>query len=238
MASVDELTYDLLKYLRVWIFVVGDDGRDVLDATSRLATVLPPGGPEAHAVFSELRAMAESWGPNAGVIDTPMLRAALNARGYPLTADPHHQSELGRVLDASRQELDRTVDQMGGRLRLERTPPAHELGEAIQAGGIVLVSGAAGVGKSVLSRRAVQGLGEGATVVAINLTTRSGDTLATVQQELGVPHLKTVLATAATTGPRILLIDGAEHALTDAGRLLESLLDAAPTDGVSSRRPW
>ena len=61
---------------------------------------LTPGSPEAHSVFSELRTPAETWGPNAGVIDTPMLRAALNARGIPLTADPRRQEELGRVLDA------------------------------------------------------------------------------------------------------------------------------------------
>ncbi|WP_285628255.1 hypothetical protein [Kineosporia sp. NBRC 101677] len=235
--QLDELTYELLKYLRVWIFEVGDDGRDVLEATSRLATILPSGSPEAHSVFSKLRTLAETWGPNAGVIDAPMLRAALSVRGIPLTADPRRREELGRVLDFSRQELARTKDQMGGQLRLERATPARELGEAIQAGGIVLVSGTAGVGKSVLSRRAVQGLGAGATVVAISLTTRSGDTLATVHQELGVSHLRTVLAAAPTTGPRVMLIDGAEHALTDAGRLLESLLDAAPTDGAGSP-PW
>ncbi len=166
-----------------------------------------------------------------------MLRATLLARGIPLTTDPRHRIELDRVLDASRQELARTVDQMGGTLRLERAAAAHALGEAIQAGGIVLASGAAGVGKSVLARRAVQGLGDGATVVAISLTTRSGDTLATVQQELGVSHLRTVLAAAPTTGPCVLLIDGAEHTLTDAGRLLESLLEAAPSDGANSP-PW
>ncbi|WP_203809480.1 ATP-binding protein, partial [Actinoplanes couchii] len=235
--QLDELAYELLKYLHVWIFEVGDDGRDVLEAQSRLSTILPPGATEAHIVFSELRTLAEAWGPNAGVIDAPMLRAALNARSIPLTADPRHRTELGRVLDASRQELARTVDQMGGRLRLERATPARELGKAIQLGGIVLVSGAAGVGKSVLSRRAVQDLDESATVVAISLSTRSGDTLATVQQELGVSHLKTVLGAAPTIGPRVLLIDGAEHALTDAGRLLESLLDAAPTAGTASP-PW
>ncbi|GAA3945343.1 ATP-binding protein [Actinoplanes auranticolor] len=235
--QLDELTYELLKYLHVWIFEVGDNGRDVLEAQSRLIPILPPRGPKAHVVFSELRTLAEAWGPNAGVIDAPMLRAALNARGIPLTADPRHRIELGRVLDASRQELARTVDQMGGRLRLERATPARELGKAIQRGGIVLVSGTAGVGKSVLSRRAVQDLDDSATVVAISLSTRSGDTLATVQQELGVSLLKTVLGAAPTSGPRVLLIDGAEHALTDAGRLLESLLDAAPTAGTGSP-PW
>ena len=235
--ELDDLAFDILRHLHVWIFEVGDDGRDVLEATSRLALLVPPEGPDAHAVFSELRRLAETWGPNAGVIDAPMLRSALTARGIPLTTDPRHRTELDRVLEASRQELARTVDQIGGRLRLERPGPARELRDAIQAGGIVLVSGAAGAGKSVLARRAVQDLGDGATVVAISLSTRAVDTLATVQQELGVAHLATVLAAAPTTGPRVLLIDGAENALTDAGRLLESLLDAAPTGGSNSP-PW
>lgn len=235
--GLDDLTFDLLRHLHVWVFEVGDDGRDVLEATSRLAQLVPPDGPDARGVFSELRRLAEAWGPSAGVIDAPMLRSALMARGIPLTADPRHRVQLDRVLSASRQELARTVDQIGGRLRLERPGPAGDLRDAIQAGGIVLVSGAAGAGKSVLARRAVQELGDGATAVAISLSTRSGDTLATVQQEFGVTHLASVLAAAPTTGPRVLLIDGAENALTDAGRLLESLLDAAPTDGRNSP-PW
>ncbi|UQU67528.1 ATP-binding protein [Couchioplanes caeruleus] len=235
-AETEELTFELLKFLRVWIFEVGDDGRDVLEAQSRLATMLPAGGPGVHAVFSELRTLAETWGPSAGVIEAPMVRAALFARQIPLTADPRHRADLDRVLKASRQELAHTVDRMGGKLRLERVAAAEELVEAIGEG-IVLVSGAAGVGKSVLARRAVKRLGDDATVVAVDLTTRSGDTLATIQQEFGVTHLETVLAAAPTTSPRILLIDGAEHALTDSGRLLESLLRAAPTGGSSSP-PW
>ncbi|MFE4972859.1 hypothetical protein ACFRAR_12175 [Kitasatospora sp. NPDC056651] len=235
--DLDELTYRFLKYLRVWIFEVDSEGRDVLEATSRLATLLPAGGPSAYQVFAILRTMAEEWGPSAGVIDAPMVRAALLARGIPLTADPRHKGELGRVLDASRQELARTANQMGGTLRLERKTAAQTLAGAINDGGIVLVSGAAGVGKSVLVRRMVQGLDDEATVVVISLTTRSGDTLATIQQELGISHLGTVLAAAPTTGLRMMFIDGAEHALTDAGRLLESLLEAAPTNGASSP-PW
>ncbi|MEU4564992.1 hypothetical protein AB0F72_41995 [Actinoplanes sp. NPDC023936] len=235
-AETDTLTFRLLKYLRVWIFEVGDDGRDVLEAQSRLATILPADGPGTHTVFSELRNLAETWGPSAGVIDAPMVRAALFARGIPLTADPRHRVELDRVLEASRQELARTVDRIGGTLRLERATAVERLAQAIGPG-IVLVAGAAGVGKSVLARHAVQRLSDKATVVAISLTTRGGDTLAAVQQELGVSHLPTTLAAAATSGPRVLLIDGAEHALTDSGRLLEALLGAAPTDGSSSP-PW
>lgn len=235
--ELDDLTHRFLKYLRVWIFEVDSDGRDVLGAINRLATLLPPGGPPARQVFATLRTMAEEWGPSAGVIDAPMLRAALVARGIPLTADPRYQAQLGRVLDASRQELARTVDQMGGTLRLERGRAAGRLAEAIHRGGIVLVSGVAGVGKTVLARRAVRGLGDEATVVVISLTTRSGDTVATIQQELGVSHLGTVLAAAATTGPRVMLVDGGEHALTDAGRLLDSLLEAAPTHGTGAP-PW
>lgn len=94
-AELDELTYELLTCLRVWIFEVGDDGRDVLDAQSRLATILPAGGPEAQTVFSQLRTLAETWGPNAGVIDAPMLRAALNARGIPLNSGPAPQDGTG-----------------------------------------------------------------------------------------------------------------------------------------------
>ncbi|MFD7416598.1 hypothetical protein [Kitasatospora purpeofusca] len=235
--DLDELTYRFLKYLRVWIFEVDSEGRDVLEATSRLSTLLPAGGPSAHQAFATLRTMAEEWGPSAGVIDTPMVRAALLARGIPLTADLRYRAELGRVLDASRQELARTVDQMGGTLRLERQTAAESLNRATNDGGVVLVSGAAGIGKSVLVRRMVQGLDGEATAVVISLTTRSGDTLATIQQELGISHLGTVLAAAPTTGIRMMLIDGAEHALTDAGRLLESLLEAAPTHGAGSP-PW
>ncbi|WP_088319481.1 hypothetical protein [Kineosporia sp. R_H_3] len=54
-----ELTYRFLKYLRVWIFEAEGDGRDVLEATSRLAALLPAGGPTAQQAFATLRTLAE-----------------------------------------------------------------------------------------------------------------------------------------------------------------------------------
>lgn len=235
--GVDRLVHDLLRHLHVWIMEIGEDGRDFLDTLSRLAQVFPSAAPSVRSLFAQLRTLAEGWGPNAGVINVPMLRAALLAAGVALDTAPQHRHELERVLTASADELARTVDQIGGTLRLERARVVDQIDRAVAGGGLVLISGSAGVGKSVLARRCVQEQGENATVVAINLAVRGGDSPTSLQDELGIPHLPTALAAAPTAGSRILLIDGAENALADAGRLLEFLLDAAPTGGRKSP-PW
>jgi len=100
----------------------------------------------------------------------------------------------------------------------------------------VLVTGRAGAGKSALARLAARDMRSGgATVVAFSLAERSWRTLADVEAELHA-RLETALAAAATTGGRLLLIDGAEQMLTDGGALLRSLLRVVPR--APDTPPW
>ncbi|MFE9750241.1 hypothetical protein ACFYOT_35500 [Saccharothrix saharensis] len=230
------LALAVLRSLHVWQFEIGQDGRDTIDAVGRLADVLPPGGHSALDVFTYLAEIAEEVGPKAGLIDRAMLRAKLLRREVALTVEPKQRAALAKLAAATQRELGTTAWTIADRLELPREKTLDRIKAAVEANSFVLVSGSAGVGKSVLARRAVKDLAATASTAIINLTGRSQESLADLQAELGV-ELASALQAAATTGPRVLLIDGAEHALTNNARLLTAVLHAVPVDPEKAP-PW
>lgn len=220
------LTFLLLKATHIWQFEVGAGGRDTINATNRLADILPDGQPPADA-YAAIAELAQVWGPQAGLISPGMLRSALEQRGVALTVEPKQQAVWSKLLAATEAELDATSWEIGHRLALPRTAALERVTDAIRDNSLVLIEGPAGGGKSVLARHAVKDLRQTATVVVVDLAGRGQDTLADLTAELGA-DLATALPAAATTGPRILLIDGAEHALVDAGRLLRAVIRTVP----------
>ncbi|MFE2750592.1 AAA family ATPase [Actinosynnema sp. NPDC059335] len=230
------LALTVLRSLYVWQFEIGQDGRDTIDAVGRLADVLPSGGQSALGVFTELAGIAQAVGPKAGLIDRAMVRAKLLGREVALTVEPRQRAALAKLAAATQRELDATAWTIADRLELPREKTVDRIKAAVQASSFVLVTGSAGVGKSVLARRVVKDLAATASTVIVNLTGRSRETLADLQAELGA-ELEPALRAAATTGARVLLIDGAEHALTDNARLLTAVLRAVPVDPEKAP-PW
>lgn len=227
------LTFNLLRATHIWQFEVGPDGRDTTDAANRLADILPPGDHIATTAVSQLADIAQTWGTRAGLISQAMLRAELERHGVALTVEPKQRAALKKLAEATKRELDATPWKIAGRLELPRVLTLHRIKDAVATHAIVLVSGPAGVGKSVLARRAVKELGTTATTVVINLAGRGRESLVDLHAEFGA-DLAAALPTAATTGPRILLIDGAEHALVDNGRLLTAVLNVVPRDPATA----
>ncbi|MBN9747898.1 hypothetical protein DMP23_43595 [Amycolatopsis sp. A1MSW2902] len=227
------LTFTMLKAMHVWQFEVGEDGRDTLNALNRLADILPE-GQTAKAAFDRIAEFVDSWGPNAALIDPAMLRAALARHGIALTVEPKQRTAWAKLSKATEAELESTQWAIGQQLALPRHAALQQVKDAISANQLVLVAGPAGVGKSVLARRAVKDVGTAATTVVVDLAGHGREPLAALNAELGV-DLAEALRAVATTAPRILMIDGAEHALVDYGRLLKAVLRAVPLD--SERAP-
>ncbi|MDX8141535.1 hypothetical protein SK854_05385 [Lentzea sp. BCCO 10_0061] len=230
------LALTVLRSLQIWQFEIGQDGRDTIDAVGRLADVLPSDGHSALSVFTYLAEIAHEVGPKAGLIDRAMLRAKLMRREVALTVEPKQRVALAKLAAATQRELGATTWAIADRLELPRKKALDRIKAAVEANSFVLVSGSAGVGKSVLARRVIHGMTATASTVIVNLTGRSQETLADLQAELDV-ELAPALQAAATTGPRVMLIDGAEHALTDNARLLTAVLQAVPVD-LEKAPPW
>jgi hypothetical protein len=227
--EVREAAFWIAHALYVWVVEAEADERDHREALDRLGDLTPPGQPEAAGtVFLRLADIAQSRGPRAGGITVAALRAELERKGVLLRADRRHETDLAELGRWTGSFLGATRDTMAGALHLPRTDLLGRISAATGEHEQVLVTGRAGAGKSVLARLAARDLrAGGATVVAFSLTERAWRTLADVEGELHA-RLETALPAAATTGGRLLLIDGAEQMLTDNGALLRSLLRVVP----------
>ncbi len=222
--EVKEAAFWIAHALYVWVVEAEADERDHRETLDRLGDLTPDQPEAAGTVFLRLADIAESGGPRAGGITVAALRAELERRGVLLRADWRHGADLAELRKWTDGFLGATRDTMAGALHLPRTDLLGRVSAAIGEHEQVLVTGRAGPGKSVLARLVARDLrAGGATVVAFSLTERSWRTLADVEGELHA-RLETALAAAATTGGRLLLIDGAEQMLTDNGALLRSLL--------------
>jgi hypothetical protein len=227
--EVREAAFRIAHALHVWVVEAEADERDHRDALDRLGDLTPPDQPEAAGtLFLRLADIAQARGPRAGGITVAALRAELERKGVLLPADRRHHAGLAELSRWTDDFLSATRATMADALHLPRTDLLGQISAAAGEHEQVLVTGRAGAGKSVLARLAARDLrAGGATVVAFSLTERAWKTLADVEGELHA-RLETALPAAATTGSRLLLIDGAEQMLTDNGTLLRSLLRVVP----------
>jgi hypothetical protein len=221
------LTHRLLRAMRIWCIEVGQEGRDVQDVINRLVDIVPH-DLSAADVFTHLIAIAEEQGQRAGVLDSSRLRALLLQRGVSLSADPKKQKQLAVLQASSDRFLQDVRHTIGVSFHLSRPLAINAVIEAITKEKITLLSGSPGVGKTVLMREALLEIAKTGTVVGLNIAGRTHQSLAHIQVELG-GELATTLPAAATTGPRVFFIDGAEQILTDSGQLLAAILSALPS---------
>lgn len=172
----------------------------------------------------------------AASVDVNMVRARLEQRGVALDAAPRQRASFEALAASSVPLLDPNLARIGGRLHLPRWAIRQEVEFAVGDARILLLAGRAGVGKSVLARLVAHDLrARDASVVAVNLAGRTGR-LSALEQDLG-GSLAAAMAGAPIGGLRVLLIDGAEQALTDAGALLSSILAAVPLE-QDNVPPW
>jgi hypothetical protein len=229
--AVDQVTHQILGHLTVWLVDEHEDNTDIRNAKDRVGDLLDPGGGvTASTVFSVLCDIAEGAGPQGGSFSRSSLRTKLEAKGIGLATDPNlaqHVDAVARHLDFVLAESKRDL---GDGLALERTETLDEFVRHLAAPGIVVVSGSAGAGKSVLARRALeQAAATGAHTAAVNLTGRGTQTIATLNADI-TGELRLGLDGAPTDRPRVLLVDGAEQLTSDNGNLLAQLLRELPRD--------
>lgn len=224
--ELNTLTHRFLMATRIWCIDVGPDGRDTQDAINRLADIVPQ-GIRATDVFTHLTAIVQEQGPRAGTLDSARLRALLLQRGVSLSADPKKREQLAALQASSNRFLKGIRHTIGASLHLSRTLAVNTIIEAIAKEKLTLLSGPPGVGKTVLMREAMLEIAKTGTVVGLSIASRTNQSLADIQKELGA-ELATTLPAAATTGKRVFFIDGAEQILNDGGRLLAAILGTMP----------
>ncbi len=127
---------------------------------------------DAAVAYRMIEALAQEWGPRAGVIDAAMLRTALQARGIVLRSDPpaglqrvgasHQVRVVGELepIDALRFEVHPALEMGGAPGALAVLPPCiarpasvdnelrREVAEAVDGSRLVMVVGGSSTGKT------------------------------------------------------------------------------------------
>lgn len=227
--DVERWTWRVAAALHVWRVDAEDGGRDVTQAAGQLREVMPPDSKaSAEDAFAQLVAVAQAWGPRAARVDGPMLRAELERRGIELTAAPAQRGAFDKLVEAGSRALDRIPTKFGESLTLPRPDLVDRVVTALSEQGVAVLRGPAGAGKSALAALAVRQLRrEGASLAVLSLAGRTGELLADLESEIGA-DLRMAMRGAPTNADRLVLIDGAEEALTDQASLLVSLLQVIP----------
>lgn len=234
-AEADAAAWQIARHLWVWQVDAEPDTDDIRANLDRLRE-LTLDATKASDVYSTLVDAAEEWAPSGGSIDEQMVRAKAESRGHALDAEPARRAAFRALEAASQEALDPAGATLGHVLHLPRLELRAQVRATVEANPIVVLGGPAGVGKSVMSKLVASDLvAEGAVAVVLNLTGRTGS-LAQLEQELGV-SLADALAGAPVGGVRMLVIDGAEQALTDGARLLGAVLSVIPVEGGGAP-PW
>jgi hypothetical protein len=232
---VDDTAWRVARAMHVWAIDAEPDAGDVLATRDRLADLLAGRG-DPDGVFRELVDAANAWGPRAATVDVPMLREHLERKGVALSDTPTRRAAFHQLEAASRPILDQAGARLGHRLHLPRQVVRRQVRSAVEEHQALVLAGPAGVGKSIMARLVAADLADdGAVVVAVNLAGRTGP-LALLEQDLGA-SLADGLRGAPIGHLRVLVIDGAEQALTDGSQLLSAVLNAVPVE-QGAAPPW
>jgi len=179
-------------------------------------------GHGAQASWEALLELAADRMQHAGAIVRETLPEVLRERQSPLVASS--MSALEALRDHSTTILNGVRDTLGSDLRLPRDPVVASIAEALEKRRVVIVSGAAGSGKSVMAKEAVRALAPDHFVFAFRA------------EEFALPHLDRALAGAqipATAGRLSGILAGQQRKvilIESVERLLEASTRDAFTD--------
>lgn len=118
-ADLDEATWQVARAMHVWEVDAEPDGRDVVEAHSRLGDLVPEGR-DAADVFRLLLDVAQSGAPQAASIDLGMLMSRLESEGVALDAAPPRRVAFDALRRATAGLLDPAAARLGHRLTLQR----------------------------------------------------------------------------------------------------------------------
>lgn len=180
-----------------------------------------PAGHGAQATWQALVELAADRMQHAGAIVRETLPEVLRERHPPVVAAS--VSVLEALRDHSTTVLNGVRDTLGSDLRLPRETVVARVAEALETRRVVVVSGPAGSGKSVVAKEAVRALAPDHFVFSFRA------------EEFACPHLDHALTRAQipATGARLSGVLAAQHRKVILIESVERLLEASTRDAFT-----
>ncbi|MGY2011285.1 hypothetical protein ACW9HC_30290 [Nocardia gipuzkoensis] len=237
--SAEELTWRLLFGLSVRsLRLERTDRADRAAAVTTLQRMLQNGTPAAaDALFSRIEELVGVWAPNAAVLTQSVVRRHL--ADYPLSRSARFAGAwevLDRLSSRLRESVRPTLRSGLQSLELARVEESSKLLQAVRSVGMsasaLVVTGDPDVGKSALSLRVVEALGEDAAVCSLSLRDLPHGPME-FESQLGGFSIDDVIATAAVRPLRLLLVDGTEAVLEGKGQVFRAVAAAALRAGIA-----
>jgi hypothetical protein len=236
--SAEELTWRLLYGLQVAeLRLEGADLSDRTAAVARLRTATREGSPEsADHLFTRLAELAGTYAPAATAVTESKLRRDLS--GNPLarsTQWPDAWSVFDRLATSLRDRTGFRLSDSNAELELERAEARGVLLDKMATTGAtattLVVHGEPDVGKSALTLRVAEGMGQAGTAVTVLSLRDLPPTAIAFEGLIGGP-LADVFGATAVEQARLLVIDGAESALEGRVQLLNEVATSALSAGL------
>jgi hypothetical protein len=233
----DEETVSLMRRLRILGFdfetVPSVDEqrsvsicRDVLDSQSRA---------DADDLWDRLLAIARELGPTGGTLDLRGLIDRLRGR-FRLKEFPDYATDVQRITQASEQLLDELTDRIGGTVALDRSAELSRISSLLDSHRGVVLLGASGSGKSVLTKQLAVGAKPEGPVAWFDAQTLDEPTFATIERSLCLRHNLATVFSHITAPSALLVLDGVDRFSENARRNAARLIKASCFEDEKS--PW
>jgi hypothetical protein len=216
--ATPDLCWRLLRSLWMHQCRLEEDDSDHLHCISRLKGIVGTTS-EADELFDQLHQMAAKFAVGGGVVDHPTLRRLLAGRVRISRARSYAAAwkvfdRLAESLRARTPRVLRPLTEAGQEVRFERREARESLLERVRevaaGGGVLIVAGEPGVGKSALTIEVCDALARtGVATLMLSLRDLRMDSV--IQFEgLLKGNLSEVFGASEVSSSRLLLLDGAE----------------------------
>ena len=200
--------------------------RDVIESQSR---------DKGDNLWGKLLGIARELGPTGGTLELGELIDRLRGK-FRLKEYPDYGSDVRRVNEASDRLLEGLTDRIGGTVALDRSAELSRISSVLDSHRGVILLGASGSGKSVLTKRLVNVAKAEGPIAWFDAQTLDEPNFATIEHDLRLRHDLAAVFSHIAASRALLVLDGLDRFSEDARRNAARLIKASRVEDGNG--PW